>query len=330
MPDPFQMISADAAAALTEFSSQFDEALALGAVDNWAERLGLLNSSTMIQTIYPLPISAAGYVERTGDDKLRDMYEASIRMRTKEWVDGVKILARIVEAPDFVGWATEPQRIAHEAARQSNVLVATMLNANAYLDLYRQELDGADVASSIELFSASHKVNIYETSYGTFDNTSAVTGINATTHKAIALKFRQREGPNGKPMGLVYNTLLVPAALEDQAKDFYSRDQLIEVVQNVGATENVAAAANTNRFSGTVEVVVAPELDENSTTVCYAIDRNSAAKPWIIQNGGGPEEIRYDKTSDMYKDSGFIAVKYVIQAAAAGALPHAIEQVTVS
>ena len=44
-------------------------------------------------------------------------------------------LKDIIEAPDFIGWAKEPAAIALESRRQPNELVATLLEANANIDL---------------------------------------------------------------------------------------------------------------------------------------------------------------------------------------------------
>jgi hypothetical protein len=291
-------------------------------------RLGLANSSKAIRTTYPLPISAAGYVEREGDDKLRGLYERSLSMSPKEWVDGVAEKASIIEAPDFIGWAGEPARIALEASRLSNTLVAAMLEGNPLLDFYRVDLPGGSVASTINLFSASHPVNIFDSALSTFDNDHIGTAIDATLVTAAKLRFRQRKGPNGKPMGLRLTHMIVPPAREEEARDFFERDTLLQTVENALGTENVGGVALNNRHKGTVEIVVADEL--TSDDVIYTIANAGRVFPWVIQDGGSPEEIRYDKDSDFYKNTGKIGVKYVLLAAAAAALPHAIERITLS
>jgi phage major head subunit gpT-like protein len=327
MATPFNLVSRDAQQALTEFSSDFDAALAVADAEPWAQRFGLYNPSRAIQTTYPIPISAAGYVERKGDDKMRALFEKSLSMKPKEWVDGVKAKASIVEAPDFIGWAGEPARIAREAARQPNTLVAAMLEANPLLDLYRHEHPGGSVASTIELFADTHPVNIFDASFSTFSNDSITgTEIDADLIKSIKLKFRNRLGPNGKKMGLRLTHLLVPAAREEEARDFFESDNLILAVQEGGA--NVGGVPTNNRHKGTVELVVCDEFTNDD--LLYAVDGTKGVYPWIIQHGGSPEEIRYDKTDAMYKDTGDVGVKYVLLMAAAAALPHGIERITLS
>ena len=316
MGSTINYVSRDAAAYLTEFSTQFDAALALGEVEPWARTYGLTNSSKAIKTTYPLPVSAAGYVERKGDDKLRALFEKSLSMSPKEWVDGVAELARIIEAPDFIGWASEPARIAKEAQRQPNVLVAALLAANPTL-----EFDGK------ALFAADHPINVFDPAGASFDNDHTyAAGIDATFVSETKARFRKKKGPNGQPMGLRFTHLLLPSAMEEEAKDFFESDILVQAVRNLAATENVAAANVQNRHKGTITLVICDEL--SSDTIGYALDGSSGALPWIVQDGGSPEEIRYDKDSELYKNTGKVGVKYVLTMAAAAALPHAIERIT--
>lgn len=324
----YNLVSRDAQIALNEFSTAFDAALALTNPDTWAEQLGLQNTSGAIRTTYPLPISAAGYKERSGDDKLRALFERSMSMTNKEWYDGCYAPSKIVEAPDFIGWGTEPSRIALEATRLPNTLIAALLTANPLLDLYREEFPGGSVASTINLFHSAHPVNILDAAFGTFDNDHTFTAIDEAFVKAVKLRFRLKKGPNGKPLGLRFDTLLVPAAREDEALDFFARDTLIQVIENQAGSENVSAVPQSNRHKGTVKVVVCDELE--SDNVIYPMCAASPAKPWIVQSAGPVEEVRYDKDSDYWKNTGMLGVKYVKTMGVAAALPHAIERCTAS
>jgi phage major head subunit gpT-like protein len=325
MATPYNMVSRDAQQALTEFSSEFDAALALADPLPWSRQFGLYHTSRAIRTTYPIPVSAAGYVERVGDDKLRSLFEKSLSMSPKEWVDGVAEKATIIEAPDFIGWAGEPARIAREAARQPNTLIAAMLEANPLLDLYRHELPGGSVASAVALFAGNHPVNIFDAAFGTFDNDHTAAAIDAAMLTAAKLRFRRRKGPNGKPMGLKLTHLLVPAAREEEAKDFLESDLMVNAILDSGT--NTQQTSN-NRHKGTVQLVVADELTDDN--LIYALDGSAGCYPWILQDGGSPEEIQYTKDDAMYKDQGKIGVKYVLLMAAAAALPHAIERIDLS
>lgn len=327
MASPYQLVSRDAQQALTEFSQDFDAAYVVADPGSWARDLGLTNSSRAIKTTYPLPISAAGYHEFKGESKFRSLFERSVSMSPKEWQDGVEEQAIRIEAPDFIGWAGEPARIAKEGARQPAKQVAAMLHANPYLALYSEESEGGTTASTIRLFASNHPVNIFDSTKGTFDNDLSITGIDAESISAVKLYFASLLAPNGEPMGLVFDTLLVPAALSEQAKNFFESDNLILAVENAGGAI-VGGVPTNNRHKGTVNVIVCPELlDAN---VCYALDSKSGAYPWILQDGGEPEQIIFDKTSDLYKTKFKLAISFKLTMAVVAALPIAIARLTIS
>jgi hypothetical protein len=316
-----QFVSRDAVAFLREFSTEFDQALALGEVQVWAKGLGrcvLVHTSKAIKTTYPIPVSAAGYVERKGDDKMRQLFEKSLDMSPREWTDGVKEKARIIEAPDFIGWAGEPARIAQEEQRMPNTLLAELLESNPVLDFYKGTAHSAKT-----LFHDSHPCNIFEGA-DTFDNDRGSHATWSALLKDFLAYFRSIKGPNGKPMGRRLTDLIVPAVLEQSAKEFLLSD-LMYNAQLVG-TDNTNVVSN-NIYKGAVNLIVADELTDANDV--YGIDRNGPAFA-ILQDGGSPEEIVYDKSSDMYKDQGMVGVKYVKELAAGAALPHSICRATYS
>jgi hypothetical protein len=327
MTVPFNLISGDAKRALEVFSTEFDSAFLASDSEAWSAGFGLVNSSDAIRTTYPIPVSAAGYVERKGDDKLRSLYERSLSMTTRTWVDGFMERADIVEAPDFIGWAGEPSRIAREAARLPDLLVAELLEANANLEFYRDAELGSDLG--IPLFSSVHPVNIFNTALGTFDNDHTATAIDAAMMAAAFTRFRAKKGSNGKKMRLKPTHMIVPGELEQVAKDFLENDlQRYTILEGgAGSTKNTQQTSN-NRFKGIVQLVVGEDL--TASDVIYLVDSTSGAYPWIVQKNGSPEQITYDKQDHTYKDAGKIGMKFVLKAAAKAALPHAIERITIT
>jgi len=348
MPSIYHLMPRDVQIALTDFSSQFDKAFALGDIDQWSSLLGTTHVSDAIRTTFPIPLSTAGYQKRDGDDKMRRLYERSLSMIPLEWYDGVYEKADILEADtgDFIGWSNEPAAMAMEALRHPNVLVADMLNSNPNLDFYRVEYPGGSVASARALFAADHPQNVLDSGFGTFDNDwdagDTVQGatvpavLNATLVSQCRRHFRSIKGPNGRPMGLRFGGFLVSAAHEEDALDAFSRNVVLEALQNVAGSENVAAGVMPNRHFGT-PVTVADELtgtlpsgNSGDEDIVYAFGVKSGGMtppPWVVQRRGSPEEIRYDKTDELYKNSGLVGVKFVIRAAATAALPHAIVRI---
>ena len=322
MSYPNYQISGDAQRALEQFSSEFDGALAAMEAVQWAERFGIRHTGRFRAT-FPIPVSAAGYRLREGDDKYRDLFQRSLTMIPQEWQDGVEAKALVLEAPDFIGWAGEPERIAKESRRFLNQLVASVLHDNAYLSFYADVTVG--LASAKGLFANDHPANVFDDSVGTFDNDHEATAINADMMKAALIRFATKPAPNGKPMGLQPTHMLVPSALVQEAKDFLESDNILTALSQAA---NAAAPLGwtNNRHKGIVELVACHELEDNN--IIYLIDANGPP-PWIAQSGESPEEIRFDKDSDYYKRTGKVAVGYTMVAGAVGALPHAIEKITI-
>jgi hypothetical protein len=312
-------ISRDAVDFLREFSSDFDAAFSLGEIVVWSKALGsavLVNSSRAIKTTYPIPVSALAYEERKGDAKFRKLYEKSLSVTPREWQAGVHELARIIEAPDFIGWGDAPANIAKEALRLPNTLMAEMLEANPVLDFY-----AGTSHSALTLFDATHPHNIYDASYETFDNdlgSLGSTGGVSETLAAMREHFRNIKGPNGKPMGRRLTDVLVPATLEEQYFEFLQSDLMYGAHLAQGDNTQITTR---NIYKGSVNLVVSDELTDDDNV--YGIDRNGPAFA-VLQDGGGVEEVRFDKDSDMYKRTGMIAVSFQIVAAANAALPHSI------
>lgn len=326
MATPFYQVSGDAQRALEQFSLEYTDAFAAAPADDWTT-LGSRVSSNAIKTTYPCPVSAAGYVERKGDDKLRSLFERSLTMKNKEYVDGVAEKAMILRAPDFTGWGSEPSRIALEAKRHPCTLVAAMLEANPQLSFYQDEaLGSTDFA--LGLFGATHPVNVFDTSLGTFDNDLTASAFDQDLFETLFTEFATRKGANGKPMRLKPTHVLCHASDYQTARKFLESDMMRAAFLEGGdgSTKNTNQISN-NIWRGAVVPVLCHELTTAGTF--YFLDATAGAKPWIVQDGGAPEEIVYDTNSDLYKSQGKLGVKYVLQMGVAPALPHAIVRVVI-
>jgi hypothetical protein len=322
MANPFLQVSGDAQRALEEFSLEFASALAAAPADTWAQTYGLAKTSRAIKTTYPIPVSAAGYVLAKGDFQMRSLFERSLTMQTREWVDGVSEKAAVIEAPDFIDWGGEPGRIALEGARQPNRIIADMLAANPNLSFYADENLG--ITSSTPLFSDSHPVNVFDSSKGTFDNNHTAAALDAAMLRAAILRFRQKKAPNGQVAGRRITHMIVPAALEETARDLLESDLMYNVLLDTGSNTN---AVSNNRYKGYLNLVVGDELTQDDRI--FLLDARGP-KPWIVQTSGTPEEIRFDKTSDYYKQTLKVGVKYILRLDGKACLPHAIERVQIT
>lgn len=303
MGSEFDLVSRDAQRALEEFAQDFAAALTQPGVQSWARELGLYKSSRALKTTYPIPVSAAGYAEFKGDLKYRGLFEKSLELLPKTWQDGIAELASVIEAPDFIGWTSEPAAMAAAAMSLPNEIIADALTANA------------TCWTGKAFFAADHPFNVFDVGYGTFDNDIGASATLTIGNLATAkTNFRAIKAANGKPMGLRMTHLMVPAALEETARDLLERDLIVE-----------SGAAVDNRHKGTVQIIVADEL--NSDLIWYPLALNKPGmKPWIVQDEGSPEEIRQDKTDALYKTTLKVALAYVLRGNGVLALPHCVQR----
>lgn len=331
----YNQVSRDAARALEEFSDAMRSALVLAPVEPWAGSFGLVHNTNALRTTWPIPISAAGYHEFKNDFTYRSLYSRSLSMIAKQFQDGVKELAAIVEAPDFIDWAGEPARIAEEWQRLPNELVASMLATSSYdgplLDLYRDPDTGS--ASTKRLFAAGHPYNVLDTGLGSFDNRLSCTEaevLSGAIFDRLEDHFSEIDGPNGKPLGLTFaggGSLLVPSTRRTLFKKALEEDTLVQAVTNVAGTENVGGVVMRNRYKGT-SYTVGRELTSQNYFYAFAAGK-PGLYPWVVQQGS-VEEFVHDKSSHMYKTSLQIAIAYVGPANVAAALPHNIARVEIT
>jgi phage major head subunit gpT-like protein len=309
MGTEYNLVSQDAQRALEEFSQDFNAALTQGGTEQWAKDLGLYKASRALKTTYPVPVSAAGYKELEGDIKYRALFEKSLELVPKTWQDGVSELASVIEAPDFIGWTSEPAAIAGAAMSLANEIIAGLLEAN-----------GTSWTGKT-FFASDHPVNVFKPSVGTFDNDITGAGTNLSSGNLALAKqyFREIKAANGKPLGLRMTHLLVPAALEETARDILERDLIIE---SNGA--NDFGTVN-NRHKGTVKLVVSDDFTSDIVWYPLALGKPGMF-PWIVQDEGAPEEIRSDKDSHLYKTTLKVAVAYVLRGNGALALPQCVQR----
>lgn len=326
------LISRASARSLEEFSDQFRSALALGEVEQWSTALGLSNgSSDAIKTTYPIPLSAAGYEEFKGDMKYRSLYMRTMSVVPRLWQDGVAELAQIVDAPDFTGFADEPSVMAFEAQRLPNTLVAEQLEANPVLAFYTDdETNTPGTRNMFELAGGDpHPYNVFDESLGNFANDfDTPTTIGKDLFASAKQQFRSIKGANGKPLGLRMTHFMVPAAREEEAKEFLEQDMLIEAVTNVAGSENVAAGMQRNRHKGTVQLIVSDELTDDNDVYCFAMNK-PGMYPWVVQTSS-PEEFIHDKSSALYELEHKVGVRFMVRAAANLALPHCVQRYTLA
>lgn len=313
MGNEYLLLSSDAQRALEEFSQDFAAALVQTPVEQWAQTIGAYKQSKALKTTYPIPVSAAGYMEFKGDVKYRSLFEKSISLSPKTWQDGVAALASVVEAPDFIGFGSEPAAMAGAAMSLLNEIIATLLEANAV-----QLFDGK------AFFAGDHPCNIFDASVGTFDNDITGAGTDSTIANLKLAKqyFRDIKAPNGKSLGLRMTHVMVPAELEEVWRDILDRDMVLDSLTTAGTT---GFGPLPNRHKGTVKLVVSDELTNALQWYPLALNKPGML-PWVVQDDGAPEEIINDKSSEMYKSTLKIGIAMIKRANGGLLLPQCIQR----
>lgn len=305
MGNEFDLVSRDARTALTEFAEDFTAALTAPGVEEWAKSNGLYKSSKALKTVFPIPLSAAGYAEFKGDVKYRSLFEKSLELVPKTWQDGVAELASVIEAPDFVGWTAEPANMAAAATSVLNQIIASALEANA-----------AHPYDGLNFFHSAHLCNALKSSVGTFDNdhSGGGTALSAPALATARQNFRKIKGANGKSLGLRLTHVLVPPELEETAISLRERSLVVE-----------SGAAVDNIYKGSFQIIVSDELTGAATWYPLALNKPGMF-PWVVQDEGAPEEILSDKSSHLYATTLKVGVAYILRANGALALPHCIQR----
>lgn len=135
-------------------------------------------------------------------------------------------------------------------------------------------------------FDDDHPVDIDDPSKGTYANNLVGASYDLSADpigaykrgRAAGMKFR---GEGGRPLGVIFDTLMVPADLEEPALKVANAQLTAEKIKNVGNTENVAAAGVTNVYQGAVTVMVNPKLEDQ--TAAYLLATRRPIRPFIWQ-----------------------------------------------
>jgi hypothetical protein len=347
MSTPYQQVSKDANRAIEEFSDQFRGALTLTEPDNWDDAgLSYTLANAAAQVTFPLPVDAAGYKEFKGEIKYRQLYTRSMSFRTKEWSDGVREKARVIESDQFSGWLQAPQNMARAWRQLPLTLLAALLQGDApgtnapaaytgpLLDLYKDK--DSNTASTVTLFADAHPCNVFEPAYGTFDNLRTTTHAdlaNGNWYKDLCTYAATVRGANGMPLdvSVTGSKLLNPTSLTHEFKAYLENDTLITAISNAGvqnATANVVAAGNRKNLA--YGQISAHEVKEFSVANGWdqvffvVLGGNTELYPWVALADGAPEERLFDKSSEHYRNTGEVKVGYIGNANVGAAMPHRI------
>ncbi len=159
-----------------------------------------------------------------------------------------------------------------------------LLNTGIQTGTRQNGLDG------LAHWSASHPVNPFDSSLGTYVNDFGASGtsvngvtvggaLSANAFSTVWQEMASRKGEDGKVLGVQPNLMVVPPQLVYTAKTILEAE-FIGLKAVGGATDNVGATTNVLR--GQVDILVIPELASAPAT-WYLLDTSRPIKPFIWQ-----------------------------------------------
>ena len=135
----------------------------------------------------------------------------------------------------------------------------------------------------LSFFNTAHPVDIYSSTYGTYDNDLNLT-LTPDNYQTARAAMAVRLGQDGKPLAVRATELWVPPALEAVGKQILEAD-LIANNTFQGATQ---AGGYSNIWKGTAKLRVVPELATGSDDLdgvgdktWYLFDTSKAVKPLL-------------------------------------------------
>lgn len=250
----------------TNFSLVFQKAYE--STDVWFDRIATTVPSTTRTNTY-------GWVERIpsmrewiGPRTLNNLKAQAYVLANKRFEGTIEVERDEIEDDDG-SLAMYRTMIVPEFGRivkkQPDILITQMLQANTAL-----AWDG------LPIFSNSHVIGS-----DTYDNLFSLT-LNAANYETVRNAMVAYEGEDGQPLYIYPDTLFVAPQLYRTALEIVATPTLVQVVQNLAATENVAAAAKPNVMQGWSKVVEVREW-ANTPAMWVLADCSRPIKPVVYQ-----------------------------------------------
>jgi len=143
-------------------------------------------------------------------------------------------------------------------------------------------------------FTTSHALD----PAGNQSNNFTSTALNATNYDNVRAAMTAYTGEDGEPLGVMPNLLVVPPQLEKTAREILNAD----IIANSAGTAGV-----TNVLRGSAELLVVPELANQSTT-WYLMDTTKGIKPLVWQLRQSPSLVSKTSPTDenVFNDDQFL------------------------
>lgn len=270
-----------------------------------------------------LPISdfPPAMVPWTGGRPLSSLAQYNTQLSAIHYVNGITINRdRFLDSQGSpAGWA-----VANYTRSVDNLakIARRAMNANAAIALYTSTT-GFD---GVSIFNDSHPVDPSDASKlstisgsATWDNLFASTSLTWDNVWTVRQNSNKVVGFDGLPLGIDYDTLIVPASLRALATTICMADKV-----PFGTIHGGTPVAETYNTLKGLNLIVIPELEVNSSTTWYMMD--SRFKPMVMGVAKEPA-VDFSQMSDQ-APAAFTHNEYRVGAdgrwAARLVLPHGV------
>jgi len=240
--------------------------------------------STSTQQLYHWIAQIPGMKEWIGERQLNNAVLRNYSLINKNYEDSIRLDKFLVEDDQYGAFGPTVQGFGDSVGRWPDEVMAAIVEGGTSNLCY----DGQP------FFDTSHPVSISDPyavgldGVATFSNklVGAAYDIAAAGNAVAAWSLGRAKmatfvGDAGKVLALQADTLMVPPALETAAKIIGQAEITAQVVKNVAADQNVAAAGITNVWRGTLKnIIVNPYL---TTNAAYIMCSARPIKPFVWQ-----------------------------------------------
>jgi phage major head subunit gpT-like protein len=144
-------------------------------------------------------------------------------------------------------------------------------------------------------FDTSHPVDVDDPSLGTYSNKLAALPMNlsngAANYATAKAAMRKFKGESGIPLGVLPTVMMVAPDQEQAALTVAKAGNIAQIVKNVAATENVAAATPTNVYQGDITVIVNERLIDDPDVGAWYLLSTDRIRPFVFQQREAPHPI---------------------------------------
>lgn len=319
----------DDQAAIREFDDRYLASIGAAPPPSWSD-IGDLFPTASPMVTFPVSSLALKYQQTEGEHRFKTLLAKSFDVKSEEFDAGIEasLLDLTTKIFAYRNWQQGPARMMIAEARHRNRSIMTLLEGGHTGSKWGATAQNTNGIDGAYFFSATHLSDFNNTGSATWSNYQStptdVLDLDAVAAEVTAMQNVLDE--NGEKLEADPDTILLPTAKFEKAKNLYAKEMILE-------TAGAAFAATNNPFKGRFNLVHVPEFTDPNDF--YLVDSklraSSGLPPWLSLRYTTPNpslQLRYwDESSDFFKDTGRIKVSSHIWYGFALGFPHAIRKV---